>query len=47
MKNILMFYIIKNGWDITWKEFEVNRIRLGLMMFLRFHCLVMMIKDAF
>ena len=46
-KNILMLYLIKKYWDRTWKEFKVNCKELELMMFLRFHYLVLMIKDIF
>ena len=35
MKSILMFCLIKKWWDITWKEFKVNHIKLKLMMFLK------------
>ena len=29
------------------KKFEVNRIELELIMFVRFHCLVLMIKGMY
>ena len=35
MKSMLMFCLIKKWWDITWKEFKVNHIKLELMMFLK------------
>ena len=34
-------------WDIKWKELEVNYIELELMIFPKFHCLVLMIKDSY
>ena len=47
MQNMKMFCLIKKWWGITWKEFKVNCIQLELMMFVKFLCLVLMIKDAF
>ena len=46
IKNLL-FCLVREWWDIKWEELKVNYIELELMMFLRFHCLVLMIKDTY
>ena len=46
IKNILMFCLIKKWWDIKWREFKVNCIKLELM-FVKFLGLVLMIKDKY
>ena len=47
IKNILMFWLIKKYWDPKWKEFRVNCIKLLLILFVWFHCPVLMIKDKY
>ena len=47
IKNMLMFWLMKKWWDIKWKEFEANYIELELMMFVKFLCVVLMIKDTY
>ena len=44
---ILMFCLIKIGSDLKWKEFKVNYSELELMMFVKFLCLVLMIRGKF
>ena len=42
-----MFCLIKKWWDIKWREFKGNCIKLELMMFVKFLGLVLMIKDKY
>ena len=47
IKNMLMFWLIKKWWAVKWKEFKANYIELELMMFEKFLCLVLVIKDTY
>ena len=47
IKNLLMLCLMKKLWDIRWKKFGVNYIELELMMFLKFLCVVLMVKDIY
>ena len=46
IRNLLMLCFIKKYWDITWKEFKVSCIELEFM-FVKFPCLLLMIKDTY
>ena len=37
----------KNWQDTEWNKFKVNYIKFELMMFAKFLCLVLMIKDTY
>ena len=45
-KEFVVFCLIEEWWDIEWKEFKVNRTELELMKFIKFLCLVLVIKDT-
>ena len=42
-----MFCLIKIWSDLKWKEFKVNYSESELMMFVKFLCLVLMIRGKF
>ena len=44
---MLMFCLIKVWSDLKWKEFKVNYSESELMMFVKFLCLVLMIRGKF
>ena len=41
------FHLVKNWWDTECTEFKVNCIKLEPMMFVRFCCTFLMIKDTY
>ena len=47
IKNLLMLCLMKKLWDIRWKKIQGNFIELELMMFLKFLCVVLMVKDTY
>ena len=46
-KKLLMFYLVGKWRDTERKNLKVDCIELELMMFVRFKCLVMMIRDTY
>ena len=47
IKNLLMLCLMKKLWDIRWKKIEVKYMELELMMFLKFLCVALMVKDTY